>query len=563
MKISLGALLFAALMSASPAMPAAAPASDPRRIDAPPTNDVASMALSADGRQLALVSGHQGRNHLWVKSLATGEARPLANTEEAVFPFWSPDGKEIGFFARNEMRAINVASGRIRTLVTGLGWPAGGSWSDDGTIVYASHGQYALLWVNDSGGKVRALTQVPTGSDVYAYVHPHFLPDGIHFLFYVQAETNQRGIYLGRLDDTLTHRLVESEAAGVFADGRLYYLQDGILLSRELDLATRQLSSEAAIIDRGVPVGGRSVAALASNGRQVIWRRGSQGSQRQLAWYDRAGRRLGAVGEPFIAGTGAPSLSPDGARVVINYLAEGLGEVGVIDLDGGALTPVSLHPANDSYPVWSADGRSVLFSSKRTVTYEMYSREPGSLAEARKVFDTRGLRHPLGMSADGRYLLFRRNTPDAVLLDTQTGTETVLVPPGAASAQWAQISADGRWIAYGGRHSGSMQVHLYGPLDGNGRSSEPISQTGGGWVRWRADGRELFYAEPDGTIVSVALQWPDGNSVVAGEPQRLFTAPMFSGPEDRNFAQQYAVSPDGQRLIVIEASEAYSPVYLR
>lgn len=558
-------LVLLVVLLAGPDLPAfaAAPAFTTTRT--PPTNDIVSLALSPDGRTLALAGRHEGRNHLWLQPVAGGAARPLPGTADAVYPFWSPDGQKLGFFAEDEIRVIDIRSGEVTTLLTGMGFPAGGSWGKNGTILFSTHGRYIIWQVAETGGNFTPAV-TPDGPDQYALVHPFLLPDGANFLFYVQGTAAERGVYQGVLGSNLARRLVDSEAAAVFAQGRLYYVQQGKLLARTLDPLLGLLEDDIEVIAEDVPMGSRSVAALASNGEQVAYRTGTAGSQRQLTWYDRSGKALGTVGEPYYSGNSAPSLSPDGKSVVINYLHDALGDIGVVDVATGRLTVVSDNPANDIAPIWSSDGGSVLFSSKRTATIESYRQVVGMPANPEKVFSTIGLRHPMDMTRDGRYLFYRMNTPDVWALDLNTRLEIPIIRPGSPRTQWPQVSPDGRWLAFQSDVSGSTQVHLHGPFGppSLGTTSPPLTTRGGGWVRWSGDGRELFYAEADGTLMSIGLTFAaDGQSFTAAAPRRLFTAPMNASPENNAIAQQYLVAPDGQRFLVVAAPDGDSPVHIR
>ncbi len=533
-------------------------------INTPPTNDVASLALSPDGRTLAVTARFNGRNHLWLKQTGNGEARALPGTADAVHPFWSPDGSKLGFFSEDEIRQIEISSGKVTTLATGMGFPAGASWGKNGTIIFSTHGRYMIWQMPESGG---AYTPAATlnGSDQYALVHPHFLPDGINFLYYTQGQPNERGVYQGILGSTLTRHLVDSEAAAVYAQGKLHYVQNGTLHARTFDPVFGVFEDDDKVIARDVPLGGRSLVALASNGDRVAYRTGTAGSARQLTWYDRDGKRLGTVGEPFFAAAGAPSLSPDGKSVVINYMRDGVGEIGVVDMTTGKLTAASDNPANDMSPLWSSDGASVLYSSKRTLTIETYRQVLGKPTNAEKVFPRLGLRHPMDMTRDGNYLFYRMNTPDVWAFDQRSGQEIAIIPPGSPRTQFPQVSPDGRWIAFQSDISGTTQIHLHGPFEppSLGATSQPLSVKGGGWVRWRGDGKELFYAEADGTLMSVRLTFSgDGRTFTAAAPVRLFTVPMNASPENTAIAQQYLVSADGQRFLVVGAPDGESPVHI-
>jgi Tol biopolymer transport system component len=342
-------------------------------------------------------------------------------------------------------------------------------------------------------------------------------------------------------------------------------VQNGALHARTFDPVLGVFADDDQVIARDIPLGGRSVVALASNGNRVAYRTGPAGNARQLTWYDRGGNRLGTVGEPYVASAYAPSLSPDGKSVVINYMRDGVGEIGVVDMATGRLTAVSDDPANDMAPLWSSDGASVLYSSKRTFTIETYRQALGKPANAEKVFPTLALRHPMDMTRDGGYLFYRMNTADVWALDQRTGQEIAIIAPGSPRTQWPQVSPDGRWIAFQSDVSGTTQVHLHGPFEppSLGATSRPLSVNGGGWVRWRGDGKELFYAQADGTLMSVSLTFSeDGRTFTAAAPVRLFTAPMGASPENSAIAQQYLVSANGQRFLVVAGPDGESPVHI-
>jgi Tol biopolymer transport system component len=556
----LSLLLIVAVVTAS----AAGPTAKNLSVRTPLTNDVTSLALSPDGLTLAVAGRYNGRTHLWLQPVGTGEAKPLPGTADAVYPFWSPDGSKLGFFAEDEIRQIDIKSGKVTTLLRSLGFPAGGSWGKNGTILYSSHGRNVIWQMPETGGTP---TQVATldGPDQYTLVHPHLLPDGVNFLYYAHGKPRERGVYQGILGSNVTRRLVDSEAAAVYAAGKLYFVQNGTLHARPFDPVLGELGKDDEIIARDVPRGNRAAVALASNGTRVAYRTGTAGSKRPLTWYDRKGTQLGTVGGPFDAGNSAPSLSPDGRSVVINYLTDGFGDIGVVDLETGKGTLISDNAANDFAPIWSSDGASVLFSSKRTSVIEVYSQKVGMPPDTERVFSRADTRHPMDMSRDGRYLFYRMSTPDVWALDLRTRQEIPIISQGSPRTQWPLASPDGRWIAFQSDVSGSTQIHLHGPFEppSLGTTSKPLSVNGGGWPRWRGDGRELFYTETDGTLMAISLVFSsDSKSFTAAAPIRLFNTRMYASLENNTIAQQYMVSADGQRFLVIAAPDGDSPVHL-
>jgi Tol biopolymer transport system component len=529
----------------------------------PLTND-SSVALSPDGLTLAVMGRHEGRKHLWLKPVGSGAARPLPGTVDASFPFWSPDGRKLGFFAADQIRQIDIESGKVTTIAPGVTYASGASWGQDGVILYSTAGQYIIWQIPETGGTPTAAA-VLDGPDQFSLSRPHFLPDGVNFLFHAQGRVGERGIYQGILGTELKRRLIDSESAGVFANGKLYYTQNGVLHARTFDPALGLLDNDDQVIVRNVATGSPASAPVTSNGKKVAYRVGGASTGKQLVWYDRAGKPLGTVGEPFNGGGGALSLSPDGKSALLNYVREGNTDIGIVDLATGAITPVSAGPESDLDQLWSHDGTSVFFSSKRTTTIEMYRQEIGKPLEPEKVFSTARLRRPMDMTQDGRFIFYRMNTPDLWALDQRTKEEIEIIRPGSAPTHWPRVSPDGQWIAVQSHSTGSMQIHLHGPFAplAVGTTSRPLTTNGGGWPRWRGDGKELFYVEADGTLMAMSLSYSDdGRSFTASSPLKLFTPPINSSPVNTGAGPQFAVTPDGQRFLVITSPEIDNPVYL-
>lgn len=530
----------------------------------PATSDV-SVALSPDGQTLAVMGRHEGRKHIWLKPVGSGAARPLPGTIDASFPFWSPDGRKLGFFASDEIRQIDIESGRVTTIAPRVTYASGASWGKNGEILFSTAGQYIIWQIPETGGTPTAAA-VLDGPDQFSLSRPHFLPDGVNFLFYAQGREGERGIYQGILGTNLKRRLIDSESAGVFANGKLYYTQKGVLLSRTLDPALGLLEDDEQVIARNVATGTPASAPVTSNGQKVAYRIGNASAGKQLVWYDRAGKTLGTVVESFNAGGGPVSLSPDGKSALTNYVQDGTTDSVVVDLATGKMTTVSAGPESDLDQIWSSDGRSVLFASKRTSTIEMYRQEIGKPLDPDKVFSRVALRRPMDMTRDGRYLFYRMNTPDLWVFDQQTKEETAIIPPGTAPTHWPKVSPDGRWIAVQSQGSGSMQIRLHGPFSppALGTTSKPLTTNGGGWPRWRGDGKELFYVQADGTLMSISLSYSaDGKSFTASDPVKLFTAPINSSIVNTGAGPQFTVTPDGQRFLVVTSPEFENPVYLR
>jgi hypothetical protein len=256
-------------------------------ITTPPTTDPASLALSPDGEHLAFVAFHEGRPKLWLRSLITGDAQPLAGTDGASFPFWSPDNRSIGFFANERLYRIDVDGGALRTLTTApVG--AGGSWNRDGVILFTIVPDAPLFRLSDAGGEVLPVptSQQGPGGNRFA----QFLPDGRHYLYFM-AETAVRGVYVGTLDGPERTHLFDADAAAVFVPpAQILFLRAGTLFIQRFDPARLALEGTAVPLARGIAVDNNGMAAVsASSVGSLVYRVGSGNRQRQLVWVDRSG----------------------------------------------------------------------------------------------------------------------------------------------------------------------------------------------------------------------------------------------------------------------------------
>jgi Tol biopolymer transport system component len=533
------------------------------QIAAPPTNDVVSMALSPDGQKLVYVGLVENRRRLWVRTLSTNRERALPDTEGVTlpFPFWSPDSKSVGFFSDGKLKRIDVESGSPQTLVTGVNWARGGTWSQNGTILYSSLGIYNIVRVSDSGGATRAVTLRETPQQ-FTHLHPQFLPDGRTFLFYLDGFPAVRGIYSGTLDSPVTKRLLDSESAGVYASGRLLFVRDGTLFAQDFDPARLTLSGVPSRIAEDVPVVVSRPAVSVSSAGDIAYRTGSAGSTAQLTWFDRSGKTLETVGAPFMAGGAAPALSPDGRTLIVQRTTGGNIDLWTVDMSSRTFARFTSDPARDNYPAWSPDGRRIAFSSNRSGSSEMFEKPFGQSAVETLMMATAGLRHPMDWSQE--YLLYRKNSPDLWALQTLTLAEIPILapPPAGTEIRWPQFSPDGKWVAFQSNQSGNVEIHIHGPFapPSIGSTSARVSTNGGAWPRWRGDGKELFYLAPDGMLMAVPIEIAaNGQSFMAGTPQRLF-APPVPGWDNSNFAQQYLISRDGQRILVVASVAVNSPI---
>ncbi|HYW47626.1 MAG TPA: protein kinase, partial [Bryobacteraceae bacterium] len=520
------------------------------------------MALSPDGRKLAFIaSGADGRSMLWVRPLDSLTAQALPGTEGAGFlPFWSPDGRFIGFGALGKLKKVEAGGGPAQTLCELPGSILGGSWSRDGVIIFG-YNATGLFRVSQAGGVPTRLTTSDESQGELGHLRPWFLPDGQHFLYITRTtRTEDQAIYLASLDGSPRKRLVASKQAGAYAPpgagsdtGHLLFLRESTLMAQPLDTRRFELTSEPFPVGEQVgSVLALGFFAVSANG-VLAYRSGGLGGSSQLVWFDREGKSLGTVGSP--ATYSGVALSPDGKRVAVDLTdATGNQDVWVLDVARGNPTRFTFDPARDFLPVWSPDGTKLVFASDRAVAagnYDIYQKDSSGSANEQLLLKSG---RPQDWSADGRYLLYER-------FDPKTREDLWILPmfpPGdrkpmpylqtPSNERQGHFSPDGRWIAYASDESGPGQYHVYVQSFPAGAGKFQVSTgTGGGQPRWRRDGKELFYVAADGRLMAVEVK--TAPRFEYGVPQALFNPRNPGGGSMSNYVG-YDVAADGKRFLV-------------
>ncbi len=563
--------------------PPPAPLETRTEIVTPATDSTSSFALSPDGRHVVYLATREGGSRLWLRSLATTTAQPLANTEEARYPFWSPDSRAIGFFAGGVLKRLDLGGGAPQILAPGLGG-AGGTWSPDGAIVFAPDSASHLLRVAATGGPTVAVTTL--GPQQLGHRYPHFLPDGLRFLFYAQGAPDTVGIYLGTLDGRAPVRLTRADSGGVFlpgdarrGGGSLLWVRGGALVSQRLDVAEVALTGDLVTLADGLDGDSlQGIAVSVAVTGLVAYRAGAAG-QRQLVWVDRSGTARGTFGDSDASSLATPRVSPDGRRVVVSRIVQGNTDLWLLDR---ARTSRFVFDATfDGFPVWSPDGTRIAFFSARTGAGDLYQRLTSGAGEDERVVASAQGKVPTGWSADGRFLMYHS-------LDPQMGGDLWVVPMAGDrtpwvflktpfNERWGTFSPDGRWVAYYSNESGRNEVYVrpFVPPGPNApalhlASRQATNATGGQWQvstaggtfpMWRPDGKELYYLSPAGAMMAAQVA-VTGAVVQPGAPVALFPARIAGGGVDALQGRQYDVGPDGRFLTNRLMDEASAPITL-
>jgi Tol biopolymer transport system component len=520
-------------------------------------NPADSWAIaSPDGRRLAFVVRSEDREPMiWIRSLHSARPTPLAGTEGVAGQvFWSPDGRHLGFRAGGRLKRVPVDGGPVQVICP-LSVHVGATWSKDDVIVLAPANRDGLYRVPASGGTLEAITKIDPKTE-NSHRWPHFLPDGRHFIFTVRTDRGiNNALRLGSLDSANTTVLVESQSNAVYADGYLLYVKDGALLAHPFDPAALALHGSARAVAGPVLQNTSSAVATFSasaDGGLLAYVAGPRPPSR-LMWFDRTGKTLSQVGaERIFLGV---ALSHDETRALFETIdaEHGTRDIWVIDIATGATTRVTNHPATDWFASWSPDDREIVFASDRAGQSTIFTTTSDGSGEAQLVY-----RGDIGVFAqawlpDGR-LLFYRDARDAsrslmaLTLGGQTPPATLLTLP-FTRINGTVSSRDGRWLAFAALESSGFEVYV---TSFSGGQRHKVSTQGGVQPSWRRDGRELFFATPQGDIMSVAVS----PGPVFGQPVRLMrpcqtTTPPSAFTGGGLAFKSFDTSGDGQRVLAI------------
>ena len=550
---------------ATPPTPSEPPPTLRLEVSTPPTFDPISMAISPDGRRLTFVSSDNGTPRLWLRPLDSATAQPLPGTEGAVYPFWSPDSRTIGFGAGGKLKRIDIGGGQPQELTDTPGY-RGGAWSREGVIVFATSSA-GLRRVAASGGEVSAATKLDLREVNHRF--PQFLPDGRHFIFFSQGgsiETN--GMNLGSLDSTESKRLTQADAvAGFLPPDYVVYSRQGSLVARRIDLTAGALVGDAVTVtDRVGSDGAVGAGAFSVSVTGVVAYRTTGLGRRQLVWFDRTGRRTGVVGSPDANSPQYPELSRDGQRVAVDRTELNNRDVYQIDLARGEPTRFTFDSNIDATPIWSPEGSRIAFRTSRKGVYDLYRKSANLEGTETLLFESADAKAPNSWSPDGHHILFMN-------LGRDTQNDLWILPVGESASEskpWPIVqtpademqgvfSPDGKWIAYQSNADGPFQIYVQ-PFPGPGGKRQ-ISQTGGTSPRWRRDGQELYFISPDGKLMAAPIR-ALGSTLESGTPVALFQPQLGTNGLAGNIRPQYDVAPDGRFLMNVMTEEIISPITL-
>jgi Tol biopolymer transport system component len=575
--IALGALVIGALSTAAVmrSFTKAPPAETLRvMVQAPDkqklSNQTPDIVMSPDGSTIAFIASDQsGATHIWLRSLGSEQTRIVAGTEGASFPFWSPDGRRLGFCADRKIKRVGIDGEGLQALCAAAAL-RGAAWGARDTIVFAPSADGPIMMVPATGGEPKPVTTLDKAAGETGHRMPSFLPDGRHFLYAALPEgPDGYRTKVGSVDGTPGPTVLSARSVAIYArPGYLVYLNQGSVFARPFDAGTLKASgTPRPIADLDLSTGGYAAAApLTVAGDGTILQRVATLVTERMEILDRQGKSLGKLPVPegdFVART----LSPDGRQLVMQYQKPGdtVAPLYMLDLGRGIFSRFTFDGEDDQRPVWTPDGRHVIYGSDRPGGRNFYWKNADGSGGEELLADVPGPFNDVNaVTPDGRSLVYKSyggdTNEDLWIVDLDGKHEARPLLKTKATEMDAAVSPDGRWIAYRSDESGEFELYAqsFPTLDHKVRLTvngafNDINQ-GSVVTRWRSDGREILYLSPDGrTVMSIPVT--PGAKLTAETPVPLFKL----APE----VDTVAPSPDGQKFYACVANQTFSRGLIR
>ncbi len=511
--------------------------------------------ISPDGRHVAFsASDTTGQVQLYVRTLAETDARAIPGTRGAVYPFWSPGSREVGFFRDSDLCRVDIAGGPVVALCEADNGK-GGSWNQDDVILFTPSHVGSIWQVPAAGGEPQEVTSVAADSLVRSHRFPRWLPDGRHFLYLAWYTGNDRGpgnetaLRLASLDGTVNRELISSQTDAVYAAGHVLHVHEANLMSRPFSLDSLEFTGPPRPLLGGVlALQAAHVATVSASDAGVLTYVGGSGvfGRSQLQWHRGGGEPDGALPHDLLSPQGL-DLSPDGTRLAVSQADERNGTFDIWIYEVGREVGARFTFDNESElsPTWSSGGGWIAYAATVSGDDVIYRKRASGAGQPELMVRIDGSATPSGWSSDDRRLLFSvvDSSGDSDIWVHDLDHPDTLRPLRATPflEGQARFSPDDRWLAYTSVESGRPEVFVEALAEGGGRYR--ISADGASLARWNADGSALFFRDLTGRLLRTALTTRDG-ALIIGQ-----TVVVTQGLED-SLAPVYAIDHAGGRLLV-------------
>jgi Tol biopolymer transport system component len=516
-----------------------------------------SFAISPDGRTVAIAAVVNGKRQLWLHAMDALQPESVPSTEDATYPFWSPDSSSIGFFAQGSLKRIAATGGPAQSICA-VPDARGGSWNRDNVIVFASSlgGRAVIQRVPASGGTPVDVTGAEADN-----AHPTFLPDGQHFLS-VNRAGEETGIYVNSLDGKESRRLLLDVSGVAYAApssrsadrvGHVFFIRNNSLMAQAFNADSAQLLSEAFLIAQGVSLTSNSTyAPVTGSETGVVLYESTAGdsSSRHLYWYDRDGKIEGEFGAP---GDYQPGISSDGKMVAFARRQDTGQSIWLRDLNRGADQILTSNAGMYGSPTWSPAGDRIALGIRKNGIWDIYQRALGLSAQEELLVSSPNSKAPTDWAKG--FLVYQEFNPktkrDIWVLPIESGLpgKPIAFLQTPSDELLGRLSPDGRWMAYTSDISGRLEVWVRAFPSADHETQ--VSTVGGQQPLWSGDGKELFFEAGDGKMTVVAANTA-GSSFKPGAPQPLFDMNMAQTENGAQF--QYGVTADGKRFLIAGAA---------
>jgi serine/threonine protein kinase len=518
-----------------------------------PSSQGRVFAISPSGHDLVMRAVAQdGKDYLWLRPIDSSIAHRLPSTVGVSNFFWAPDSRSIAFFSAGKLRRIDIGGGPPIDLCEVAGvFTGGGAWSVDGFIVFTPD-MTADRWyrISSQGGPVEPLPAFPKAVEAF----PYFLPDGRHFIATARLVSPlAAGVYLGSWDRSDMKLLAPGGLNGTFirasgpAEDYLLFRRNDLLMAQPFDYKRERVTGESFAVST------QTVRTFSGSENGVLaFQAGIGLGLRRLTWVDRQGRPVASL--PETGDYRQMALSPDESTLALSRVDTVLSDLWLMELSRGTITRLTSDRANHWYPVWSPDGRRIVYAMWNVEKPNLRMRPPSGTGTDEPLLPSPVTANVSSWSSDGRFLAYwvaeSKGQNDIWILPIHDGGPAFAFLRTEYNELQPVFSPDGHWIAYTSDESGRQEVYLR-KFDGGpaAAGAQRISTNGGSLPRWRSDGKELFYIAPDRKLMSV--EFSGSPALVPGLPRPLFQTQGHTA----DYLVGYAVADNGRRFLLNDPAE--------